>query len=133
MYRPRFLIHGNAGNAQSQLAAALLYSLEEIPVSVLSMAALFSNPSSKVSHETFPLLLTRPSRYFYRYLPVTLKELSITFIETSLASFNETIPINSTETFSLRLTRSSRYFYRDLPVSFNETFSLLLLRPSRYL
>jgi SpoVK/Ycf46/Vps4 family AAA+-type ATPase len=47
-YRPRLLIHGKPGLGQSYLASALLYKLEEFPISALDIATLFANTAAKV-------------------------------------------------------------------------------------
>ncbi len=58
VFRPRLLIHGKLLCGQSQVATALLYILEELPVTALDMASLLANSGTKVqSVKGFRLIL----------------------------------------------------------------------------
>jgi SpoVK/Ycf46/Vps4 family AAA+-type ATPase len=48
VFRPRILLYGKSGMGQSEIGGALLYLLEEFPVSAIDIATLFSNPATKV-------------------------------------------------------------------------------------
>jgi hypothetical protein len=49
VYRPRLLIHGREGMGQALIASAILYKLEQFPISPLDMPTLFANPGARVS------------------------------------------------------------------------------------
>eukprot|EP01117_Protostelium_nocturnum_P001879 TRINITY_DN1240_c0_g1_i10.p1 TRINITY_DN1240_c0_g1~~TRINITY_DN1240_c0_g1_i10.p1 ORF type:complete len:1298 (+),score=512.73 TRINITY_DN1240_c0_g1_i10:287-4180(+) len=123
LYRPRLLISGDNGMYQSSIASAILYKLEQFPVSSIDTASLVSNPVARSTEEAFVIefkeaLRKVPSIVFLPHINSWWDQCSLNLRSTFEAVMSDLDP-----TLPILLLATADCSTEDLPPELKQIFS----------